>query len=359
MDSAFLTFDYHMKKIYEQAVNKEPNLESFLMCYSLFDMEDLYDIYTMAGNYYERRLLKNNPNVVSYTYNKIRNYEKTFVENFVDNKDFHKKLTSTVFEYLEDIYTSLCEKDDNLYDMIDSTITIDDETMNNLLLKYFEEEDSLAYDIYQKLMLNDRFYMLNNKNYDPSLGFFGVTVVDFSNNYIYVFINYIMNNLIKLATIVHEVGHVSDLNKYSSVSLFGYEFLSLFLEIPSNLKEEKLYRYLLKNNLFRNDVLDILKDRILYEFESIYSLRDLTNGDFLNREYSLKKYGEIYDLIRESIMAYGYMLGTYFSENLDKYSYFEKRKYSYFDKKDLDNLGITGEEIVKSYQKKLKCYEII
>lgn len=343
---------------------------------SISGFDNLYDILFNKSMINWKKLIINHFSKVSCARKMTKINEKKFVDNFIDNKDYHKDFFMDIFEYLCDTYYELYGVDYFSDDTpIDILTSIDRKRYNDITFNYFNECDENLLNLYEE-KLKDRIFE-NNDIFDCSnYSFEGRTLFDMYNNDYFIFLLKNKHTINDIFTLVHELGHVEYFNmlynKYFN-ELYNIASLSSFKEVNSLYKEESLYHYLIENNLQLDDLKLILRNRLSFQIDSITNLLVLSSLDdeiIRKEEYSNVLYADIGELFIDSNLffanlnlyddvnyTYGFILGMYFKDNVDKYEYFMKRGYSLFNQKYIENLGITSNNIISTYHKDLTNYK--
>ncbi len=334
---------------------------SFDLIYSLRNLTSLYSDLLNEELVYYNKIKSCHPFLIMKVYYRDIKYPKCFFNNFIYNKEFHKNFMSNIIDglgySLKEIFSidnlenlASCEVDE-------LTSFIDNKKLNSLLFNYFENNDKEALNIYQELVNDNRIFESDEIRCS-------YTTYDIINRLPFMVI-FKDNSIFDMIAMVHEIGHIKDIYRYNN-KIYDYINKSTFSEVFPMYKENRLYDYLINNNLYKNDIINSFKVNLLDCFTGcilIEKLASLNSYYLKNRRYIQNFFNydsnadfNIFDTITYS---YGFLLGTYFSENEDKIEYYTKQKYFLFNKRDLDNLGINSKDIVDSYQKKLRKYNLI
>lgn len=272
-------------------------------------------------------------------------------DNFIKNKTFHREFTSDILDELYDILDQPDFKEENL--------KISDHTKYKIMFNFLKDK-KLEYLLEDTI--NNRKIFSDFSAVDlAGATFFNKTFSDY-----YVFIENDLNDAEKMATIIHELGHLydsSDLSKNIKLAdINAYMYVSIYNEVNSLMFEKEFLNYILtKCNL--EDSCSLIKYYYLSSIENILKLKLITNfdnneiidesykkvnrkkiQDYLDQDPQLQDFS-FYDcnykleLCENLKYGYGGILANYYAHlsRVDKekynyyYSIFLKNRYKPFD----------------------------
>lgn len=251
--------------------------------------------------------------------------------------------------------------------------------MYEILSDYFKStEKQEALDNFKYMSNNGRIQSIYLSDDSPR----GLTFLNLLTNEDRIFINRADGNPIRtMIALAHEMGHVVDYAEIKDLkSKVYYNFESLFIEVLSSLYEKEFMDFLIKNNIYKYQVLNCLGEfyEQLFSLAADSSVYHTIPNKFLkhNRYMKLTKEKLIEEISKEHEVlvesdefpepqdldflenleyGYGITLGTYFSrlkiEDKKKYqeemSKFLSLRTDYFDKNYLEKMGTNTKKVVE------------
>lgn len=305
----------------------------------------------------------------------LDDYNDELAKNFLINKRFHS-------EYFRDILPDI-EKELIRF----SRMTFDSD--DNLSRKDFFEIVKLFMDSIGLGSLFDELYK-NGKIYSSIIGQdqgnLGFTLYNPTRRSSNVFVKDLKYDLHSMNTLVHEFGHVFDLDMFDGdvCEYNRYFYLSLYGEVISKLFERLLFRFLIKNNICSESAKDKLVDFNMISHDYIllsYLLSCLSDKFIKNAQYIdcdsellankvaknvlskediinfFERMGTI-DLSESLSYAYGDVISLFLLDEVDggqftadEFSKFLKERTKTFDPNYIKDSGFTPKEYVKLHRR--------
>ena len=304
---------------------------------------------------------------------------KKTIENFIQNKDFHKSTSGKVIK--------LYDKKFNYYGK--KNLNLKEDEMCEILCNFLADEFNQA-DEFKQMINEKRIFRLyvDEKEFSELQAYGGYTMFDYitRNNFIVVSNDKSVKDMEMMRIIAHEFGHAID-NKESKFAsrkdIVRYYWISSYGEVFSMLYEKLFVDYLLKNNIYKDSANWILF-RAFYKpvydnfnsLEYISSLEDklITNKKYQKEEnipeqievsedgvlYIAKAVIEDFDEVNR--YSYGGLLANYFAylkhndekEFKRQFDIFKNNRFKYFNPKLFEDLGTNIDEIISIYNKGLE-----
>ena len=291
--------------------------------------------------------------------------------DFIQNKYYYLDLLDNIFNDDVDIELG--------YNPNSHAPDIDEAEMYEILSDYFKStEKQEALDNFKYMSNNGRIQSIYLSDNSPR----GLTFLNLLTNEDRIFINRADGNPIRtMIALAHEMGHVVDYAEIKDLkSKVYYNFESLFIEVLSSLYEKEFMDFLIKNNIYKYQVLNCLGEfyEQLFSLAADSSVYHTIPNKFLkhNRYMKLTKEKLIEEISKEHEVlvesdefpepqdldflenleyGYGITLGTYFSrlkiEDKKKYqeemSKFLSLRTDYFDKSYLEKMGTNTKKVVE------------
>ncbi len=294
-----------------------------------------------------------------------------FHRNFLKNQSFHQQMVKSSLEILNPILEEdwSSNKKYNL-DCLDKN-----EEETDLLYSFFKEVNPSLKDIFEDIVKQKHLYA-SNETYQNSF-----LIHNTAQKTLNIFIYDQGNFLIKLDSIIHELGHAWDCFKLDEKkpselkSLYFYQ--SIYTEVFSFMYEEQFLEYLIENHKYQEEAKFYLQSLWRAYYNSLYDLH-------LYTELPSRKYHKIihnsyprsyvssltatssweniedYDFIEPMKncirYSYGFLLGNFLIEHPEKRQQFFKIHYDLFQPQKLEECGMGKEEINKCLTKKFDTY---
>ena len=364
------SLNYEIDKILENFLYSNPkefedNVDSLVDFYNLYFLV-FNEIYNDAYDF-----LNNNIKTVLKR-DKLTNEDfKRLFKNLIENMNFN-------IDYSKRIINKFNNNDFNIIDHFDQEIS--EKNMLDIMCSFLEDEFNNS-DEFLKLINNGKLYssdLSEEDNGDIYCG--GYTIYNHvtGNSIVVISNNEDMIGIRLMSTIMHEFGHVIDnierkTNRSKKENL-NYVFSSSYTEVYSHLYESLFYKYLIKNNIFKDNGINYLKilyESILSDFYDIYDISTLCKTcvqhskkigyDFKNNE--LFNNLDSNEIIKDDISyGYGRLIGNYLSdiklENEDKFKdifiNFSNNIFSLFNEDIFNKMGTNSEEVIGYLNKDLK-----
>lgn len=268
---------------------------------------------------------------------------KSYIKNFIDNKSFHGL-------FVNDLYYNMSRKEEELFS-ISRDVKLSYKEMYDIMMGYLSEE-GLA-DYLNKLLKDKRIF----KGLNDDVGYAGYATHNTINNTCCILIMDDDSSVITMSAIIHELGHAIDFTNLNNIKGFNfandYYLKSIYNEVFSMLTEKNFLSYLLKNNLYNEDVCSLTEDYYSNIIESLKNLLVLSSLDdkllvgdaYINLEpgrlmANVRKNNkdivlhediipsEI-DIHNDLVYGYGGILATYYNylkeKDPDKYNFYKER----------------------------------
>lgn len=342
---------------------------------SLIACLDLYSYITGEECITIQQIKKVNP----YSFNKIleRKHQKEniFLKNFIENQSFH-------FDFIMELVTNTSDIYELSLEEIDKAIPfpyIEADKIINLLYYYFDNCYKKGKELFEKLYIERKIFTFKNQISTRTGAMEGETIYDMFNNQAFMTITSSYGRIENVATIIHELAHIEDfqeINKNDPSALYKYLLLSSYQEVAAYYREADFYRFLIENNIYKEEAKNTLLREYQTCYETFYGLLLLTklpskylkNDKFthlkqkqINKIFDIDEEQEGYDdegLVQSLGLdfnikySYGPILGVYFAENKELYNRFKEERMNLFNRDLLKELNITSERVAKIYQKR-------
>lgn len=315
-------------------------------------------------------ILENQDFVENHTVNTYKKISNKYLENFLENKDFHKILSDRIIN----VYRS---KKFNLNYKYEINLT--DKEMTDIMLSFLNDEFGNA-DKFIKLCDEGKILKVD---VSKELNVGGYNLFNWLNNNSFILVNktHRINNIDMMRILMHEFGHVVDNDEratnHSSFENQSYTIKSIYAEVYSMFYEKMFFDYLMKNNIYPEHS----KEYFLSFYNDIYEAFNdqgfiSTFGDiFLNKknhnaiEYNLFGNSEesdsqnsYYNFVKDiNMISYGGLLGCYFShlkhKDKERFDYSFKKfsgiRFNYFSPEVFETIGTSTDELVGVMGKEL------
>ena len=254
----------------------------------------------------------------------------------------------------------------------------------SLLCSFFTEQDSQMKELFLETLNNKRIFNYKEKNIIKSDG---ITLFNYHEGFSDVFIRKKKSTIDFLDTFVHEFGHVWDF--YNLRQNFSFEESSMYAavsdysEVIPTLNDLKFYKYLIDNNINKDEALLGLANNIYNYSINLYNIILLSQLDdekykyavenFISEEelemylknqnsnfptnFCLHKNSDIEVNFEENLTySFGLLLGCYLLEHEEQLPLFLKNRTSYSSISKLENIGISIPEVNKAFVKTINHY---
>lgn len=245
-------------------------------------------------------------------------------------------------------------------------------------MEYYQTHGHHELTIIQELKKDHRLISVKNPLQNEFSENKGVLFNDCYHHTPFILVAKEKNSVTSLGTLVHEIGHIEDIDNLYGNKELNYYIKSIYQEVNAIYREKEFYEFLIKNNINKELAKTLLNDQLdqmIYESLAIVLLSNLPDGHLKRNKYKKmtdKKIRKLFpdlvigdiefdskifqeiDIYEDLQYSYGQVLSSYFLENPDQYQWFKERKNDMFNKRLLDELGITSSEVVKVLDKKYK-----
>lgn len=310
--------------------------------------------------------------------NSMNYYTDKLIKNFLDNKTFHKNYFCEVLPDIEEEIANMSiidTKDDFCFTRKDFFDIL------YQFMKSINQEE-----LFDSLYKSNSIY---STIHGQDVGNIGFTLFNPINGKKDIFIKNIEYSFFDMNTIVHEIGHCYDLNKFKGdVSKYNkYFYTSLYGEVISRLFERLLLKYLKDNNIALESVRKKEFDFIFLNHEILLQafILSILNKDFIKKDKYLDcDSSEIVEMVRnyfidedfikkfiEGIIsfdlseiynyAYGDIISLFLFDEVKKYGlnnemidYFFTKRHELFNEDYLRECGYGPANYVKLYRKNYK-----
>lgn len=319
-------------------------------------------------------------NIVFERTNQIKN---KFMNNFLNNKDFHSEMLSSGFSDVSDLFEEYCESDDynKLFGVYNKPLDSKKNEDYDLLVNFFKDVNPTLNDLFLEMVDKKRFYKLNPLLFENG----GFTVYNPIEKISNVIIKEKMPSIGYLATFVHEMGHVFDDNdfmkRFSVKDSMRLTSENMFIEVLSTYYEQRFYEWLLENNIRREETklcyvnymtsyLDALGDAVLFslipdEYHNAAVAGFFTSDDLVS--VVEKKHNISTGLECEADLTipefddainygYGFVLANGISHDEKMFNDYLNIRNGMFDRNKLINIGLTPETTCKKLIKNMEWF---
>ena len=241
--------------LYSNPKEFEDNVDSLVDFYNLYYLvfnqthSDAYDF------------LNNNIKTVLKR-DKLTNEDfKRLFKNLIENMNFN-------IDYSKRVINKFNNNDLNIIDHFDQEIS--EKNMLDIMCSFLEDEFKNS-DEFLKLINNGKLYssdLSEEDNGDIYCG--GYTIYNHvtGNSIVVISNNEDMIGIRLMSILMHEFGHVIDnierKNNRSKKDNLNYVFSSSYTEVYSHLYESLFYKYLIKNNIFKDNGINYLKNNMIF-----------------------------------------------------------------------------------------------
>lgn len=379
-----LNTDY--SELYQQIKNIENH---FLDCNSLNSKAIYYGIYQNLVNFYYLATLEDpcdkrvnqNKHILYSGIERLNSFYNKRVTQFILNQDSHRSYISSCFFDFSDCLDEFVNSD--YYNCISEQgmpIISADEGFD-ILFSFFDECCPNLGDLFRYYLDGDKFFMLPQSDFFANRS--GCSLYNPIENISNVFLLPSINSLELLSLLVHELSHVEDVNLYtlkaSPVNTSLYQIQSPFCEVPAFYNQFRFYEFLLKNQIFEEDVLVDFVNNLAVGAESmdnllLFSLYPpkklkkqssyLAKNDILtailkeNQEHYPIEFEDSliideYISLDDSISySYGPLLALAMLDDPKLYNKFSMIRGNYFDSDMLTSIGLGQEDVKQKVLKK-------
>ncbi len=272
-----------------------------------------------------------------YKWEKLRSISN--LENrFQEESPFHKRFLTTAYSTLMPLQKELERTTPYIHGENYSIINKEEDLLNS----FFEEENIILKDIFNDMIRQEQFFS-NNKRENPN------AIYNHLQGIPSVFTYKEDKNIIGLATIVHEIGHIYDaitLYQENKEKAFSYTYCSLYQEVFSYYYEQKFLYFLIENTSYKIEA----------QNELLNHLGLLTNDlKILRRSFSSSIYNT-YQMASLIQYAYGPIIANCIMASSEKKQAFKRLEYDPFDSSKLIGMGLTPIEAAQTAKNKIKTY---
>ena len=228
---------------------------------------------------------------------------KKYIENFLENKNFHKYLMFTIMLRYEEEY-------DKIMDYYNKIHEISDDKKIEIISGFLSTMNDTDKETFINLINDKRIFLANAiKGYDGMCSFNcinGNSVIILGDEY--------ENDIMLMTTLVHEFGHLIDYNNiflnHSSNTKNNFFLLSSYKEVMSKFYEKEFLEYLIDNDIETNLAKRELECFYTSLFNNAEDLLLLTNLDnnylktYKYRDIDCSELNEILNDLSEEYSAY-------------------------------------------------------
>jgi len=189
---------------------------------------------------------------------KLDIYEKSLLEDYVRNQDFHKEFIDGIYSYVEEIV-------DSIYTGMEDEPTVlshkdFEEVFYDFLREYHLEE--FFKDFYSKKFIYNNIYSIGDNLQGFSI--FNPVIKDCD-----VFVNNFDYTLRSLFALVHESGHAYDLLNFDGDmrSFNIYFYTTFYNEVVSKLFEKLFIHYLIDKNILPRETINLIECNIIDNYD--------------------------------------------------------------------------------------------
>ncbi len=381
-----ITLNTDYDALYQQIKNIE---EHFLDCNSLNSAAVYFATYQSLVELYFNATLQN-PCDKKVNRNKFVRYSgmqrvnalsKKRINHFIKNQKNHLSYISSVFFEFSDLLNEFIDSDyyKYLYFKNQSNISVDEGF--DILYSFFDECCPRVGELFDCFLKENRFFML------PEISLYfnrdGCTIYNSVGNVYDVFLKPNMKSLELLSLVVHELSHVEDIQAYASqsspVNSSLYQMNSPFCEVPAFYNQFRFYEYLLKNGIYKDDVIMEWVNNLAMSIESMDNLllfsmypskklqkqsvcipkNNILTAILEEREEDIPIGFDDTVVIDENISlddsiqySYGPMLAMAMMDDEALYRKFSMIRGDYFDRDKLSSIGLFQEDVSQKVMKK-------
>ncbi len=313
----------------------------------------------------------NNSYLSSYNYLNTKT-----INHLIKNKDVHSKLVNNFLADVIKIFNSYLE--DEYYPKITNNRRkyISSAEEFEILNGYFKTDGKRLkriFEIYQKEQYLFRLPEDFSEYYKTS----GLTTYSPYDSSYYVFLADNDSKIKDMSILVHELGHVLDFQTYrkshSSRNIGIYQASSIYTEVNSTYYQYNFYDYLIRNNIYKNEVMfdlidttasyinnfvgmSLFEDIKDYELKKNKGIIDINEISSLSEKQKQLFKGDFLDIKESLEYSYGLILGLTMLDDPTLYDKFQSIRSPYFSKEKLDSIGLCDASIGKTMVKKMNDY---
>ncbi len=307
-------------------------------------------------------------------------YHYEMMENFIENKEFHKNFLDQILTITEKEQSKLPQENRK------EDIKLTKKEFYYILSSFMKSINKEK--LLDNIINNHQIHKININDKDTYKTDSGYILYNHINKDYDIFIKDFSYNISSMLTLVHEIGHAYDYEtlECDSATYNKYYFQSYYGEVYSKMFERLFISYMLKNNIEKYKA-----ESLLLEFENnslasmsfSYILSCLDEQLLCNQNDDKNKKKKIANKISEQFTnknvvnqfiknyhfmmipenynyAYGNIISLFLkdvyeeeglSSNLLKQ--FSKKRVEVFNKKELDNWEITPNQYIKLYKKQI------
>lgn len=315
---------------------------------------------------FDFKILKQKKHLMEIYEEKRASATKKYINNFYENirchQDYLSEILIIIGNHLQEIdtdyrtYKTSYLKNEVLFDILKS------------YLKSINKEEIL-----NKMIEEKRIFEIKELE-----GYNGEAINIINNKHNYIFLEKFDNTIFSLTTLVHELGHIIDFEKQNNIygikDINNLGLLSIYNEVISKKYEKDFLHYLIENNLYKKEAIDILIDLYWNDYDNMFSTyilsflpkkiiekekyRDLAKKEIIKfipeNMYPTIEYIENLDFSFDDVINYSY--GAIISECLTQKNidiFYEGYRHKLFDPHFILENDCLPENFEKIYQKKL------
>lgn len=306
---------------------------------------------------------------------KINLLENEMNENYILNKDFISKYIGRIVFGIEKIQPIECDS------YVDRFQKLSISDFNDIFYQFMKS--IYLDDFFDRYLKNNQIFNYKSKN-TRTLGYTLYNIVNDESN---IFIDDFVLDIKSLFILSHEIGHVYDLKSFNN-DIYSYNrflYQSFYIETCSMLFEKLLSRFLINNNILKDEAKTVLLDSIEdnYNFllkTYIFSLFDesfIRKADYINLDkdefyYLIKDYFkpnikevigqfDYFDLQEDTSYAIGSVISSFLLDSINNNGFNNELINNYvmersklFNKDFIIDNGLTSDNYIDLYKKELK-----
>lgn len=298
-----------------------------------------YDVTGLTNKKLEK--YKKNKNLCQKALKKRKIQSKQFIDNFIENKEFHNLVNNDILHEINDKIDKLTS--------IENGVIISSQEMYEIMHEFLSKKNMTCY--LDDVISKKRIFYGNSSEFCT-----GYMCYNVLHKVPHILIDKDMNSVEMMMTIVHEVGHIQDSLELSKIvdfkTLNDYSMKSIYVEVISKQREKEFLDFLLENNIASKDVCCMVEDYYLdikYHLESLLILTSLDDKLLRREKYRGLSVDKIIDSIEKNDIleidedffkpqtldlfdslsySYGGILATYFNDleinDIEKYEFYYK-----------------------------------
>ncbi len=320
---------------------------------------------------FDKKVFGNRALMEKYQQYMNANYKK-FINNFYENKEFHQAYLCEILKIIGEDLQELGEE----YRTYNTTYLKEDECID-IITSYLKsiKKENLFYE-----MIEEKRIFELKRNLD---GYNGETVTIINNGDSFIFLKGFDKTIFSLTTLSHELGHIDDFKtiyqKYGIKDSHNLNLLSIYNETISKKYEKDFLYYLVDNNIYKEEAIDILINLYWNDYDvilSTYILSYLPKRLLERDKYQhltaeeitkylpegQKEIGEYVDSLNSTLQddinyAYGAIISEYLDSN-NKDTLYSGYRHKLFNPNFIVENKLLPEDFSKIYQKKLNKLKI-